>query len=62
MKLKTKSCSTGHGTGVTPPVDLSMRLWREKMRLKLKQAGRQARMAEKRFRHGKPQAPGGELA
>jgi hypothetical protein len=36
MERKDPRCSTGHGTGVTPPVSLAKILEREKVRLALK--------------------------
>lgn len=36
MKRKSETCSTGHGTGVTPPVDLGTVLARDRARLALK--------------------------
>lgn len=62
MKIKSAACSTGHGTGVTPPIELTTIIARDRMRLKLTQVRRAAQMAEKRFRHGKAQVSGGELA
>lgn len=62
MKIKSAACSTGHGTGVTPPIELGTIIARDRMRMKLTQVRRVARMAQKQHRHGKAQLPGGELA
>lgn len=35
MKRKSKRCSTGHGTGVTPPIDLRARLKHGEARISL---------------------------
>lgn len=62
MKLKSKACSTGHGTGVTPPIELGEILRRDKARLLAKKSARMMRMFRKAVRHGRPQVSGGDLA
>lgn len=42
-KRKTYDCSTGHGTGITPPVELRTILDRMKTRLAIKRGLRPAR-------------------
>jgi hypothetical protein len=45
-KLKSPRCSTGHGTGVTPPVSLAVMLERDRVRLAIKRALRPRRYSK----------------
>lgn len=45
-KHKSVRCSTGHGTGVTPPVSLAVMLERDRVRLSIKRALRPRRYSK----------------
>lgn len=61
MKIKRPACSTGHGTGVTPPIELGTILARDKARKFRKKTQRVIAQARKLARHQKSQLPGGQL-